>query len=293
MIPDTIFQTHRFRRESLPAYISAPINSWPENNPEFNHLYFDQEMKDDFMSSFWIDDLKKIYFYPGTMRTAQSDIFRICALYEIGGIYADSDLMCLGQINKHVDMRKDFSLEVSLPSFYKDINNLRITADEKYKIIKHLLNSPYPEHLPNPFLQNHFFACSPKHKFIEMVMDEMLKICIPIASGKHHAGRRELGVGETGPAVWCFAFLSMFTSCAGEIDDGFSIKPPTHNGLFIDIRGSITWNDGPFTQKKLNSLPYIFDNTRLNSAPLGDNSNKNAGTIKFHLADGHGCSAYE
>ncbi len=293
MIPYKIFQTHRFRWNELPPYVFAPINSWVENNPGFEHIYFDQEMKDDFMSSFNNVDLKKAYFHPETMRTAQADIFRVCALYEMGGFYADSDLMSVGCIEDHVDMGSIFSLEASFTPFLIEIKNEKKTYEDKVKLIENLLFSPYPEHLPSPFLQNHFFGCQPKSKFLEFVVEKIAGSCFPMTSGTHRMGRREIGAGETGPAVWCTAFLDFFKAVDNSMWAKFSINSSTHAGLFIDMRGSITWNDGPFTDGKLLSIKNIFDDVKVNSAPRGDNSNKNTGTIKFYLDDGHGCAAYE
>lgn len=293
MIPYKIFQTHRFSWDELPAYISAPINSWRENNQEFEHRYFDQEMKDDFMSSFNHLDLKRAYFHPGTMRTAQADIFRACILYEEGGVYADSDLMCTGSIPAHINMMADLCLEASLPSFFNQMINSRNDISKKIKATKSILYNDNLSGTHGPFLQNHFFACAPKSRFLELAIDEIAKLCSEVIENSKHGYRSEIGVTETGPSTWGPAFLKLLQELNDETIKNILIGSPSQAGLFLDIRGSGTWNDGPFTPAKIQSLPYLFQEMGQLSRTCVDNSNKNLGTIKFHLADGHGNTPYE
>jgi hypothetical protein len=271
----------------------SPILSWAENNPEFEHIYFDQEMKDDFMSSFDHLDLKNAYFHYGTMRTAQADIFRTCFLYHSGGVYADSDLMCISNISKHIDLDSDLCLEASLPLFLSHMRNSLNDVTRKIKVVESMLSNESINLTYGPFLQNHFFACSPKSRFLELVMDEISKLCFDVISNSRYGRRSEIGVTETGPSTWGPAFLKLLYELNNESVKNIFIGSPAQNGLFLDIRGSGTWNDGPFTSGKINSLPYIFQEMGKLSKPCTDNNNKNLGTIKFHIEDGHGNTPYE
>lgn len=86
VIPLNIFQT--WSTLNLSPYLSEAVNNIKNNNPEFNHELYDDEMCRDFLKKHFKDDV--VYTYeklkPGAYK---SDFWRYCILYIKGGIYID------------------------------------------------------------------------------------------------------------------------------------------------------------------------------------------------------------
>lgn len=279
MIPKTIVQTHRFDKNDIPPYIRCPMETWQELNPDFAHLYFGQIERDDFMSSFQLKEMSDIYFYPRTIQTAQADIFRTCFIYDQGGIYADSDLMCVGKVFDHINAESKLSVEAADHNFYTSFND-----SENFENSSLDMDSPY--------LQNHFFAAQKKHKYFESLFEVMIKNSEQIIYNKEKNGQQEIGLHEVGPSAWCQAFASFASKSISKNNLEIDIVPATHSGLFIDIGGATTWNDGPLTNSRLQHLPKIFGQMLRGGTTTGTNVNKNVGSLKFHISDGHGNAEY-
>jgi len=255
------------------------MDTWKEHNPDFSYQYFGQQDRNSFMASFQNKGVADIYFDPHTIQTAQADIFRACIMYEMGGIYVDSDLVCLGKVFDSVRNDALLSMEAADHSFYLayngngNIGTLALDAD-------------------SPFLQNHFLAAQPKHKYFEFLFEMFIRNSAAIISGEHQFGQIEIGLHEVGPAAWCQAFKAF---CAAYPDDYslmIDVQTATHSGLFIDIGAASTWNDGPLTETRLRALPIIFARMLRGGVSKCPNQNRNVGSIKFHTLDGHGNAEY-
>ncbi len=285
MIPKIIWQTHRFSKNDIPPYIKTPIESWVENNKEFEHYYIDESQKNDFMQSFHITELRDLYFRKGTNRIHQSDIWRVAVVYEYGGFYADSDLMCIDKIENNINGKSELVVNISCEMFSTVVKQNGFCSEETLNQVRSLVSRIY-RFENGPFLQNQFFGADKGSKFIETVIESMLRICSDIINRDKNA---QVGVMEVGPAAWCIAaekFIekNIITDC--------QFIHPDDARLFIDINGSRTWNDGPIDESRSISLRNIFPDMSENPKKSITNESNSVGTLKFYTSDAHGRSFY-
>lgn len=91
-IPLNIFQT--WKTKSLPHEMSKIVQQLKNDNPEFNHYLFD----DNECLQFILLNFKPIVGWafeqliPGAYK---ADLFRLCVLYKLGGIYIDIKFSCV------------------------------------------------------------------------------------------------------------------------------------------------------------------------------------------------------
>lgn len=279
MIPKKIWQTHRFEEEEIPLYIRSPMETWQEKNPNFSYHYFGQKECDEFMSSFSVREISDIYFNPRTMGTLQADIFRACIIYEYGGVYADSDIICLGNVDEHVDHNSVLSFATENREFFKRYTEFGYSMDFDFV-------SEYT------FVWNAFFASEPKNAYFEFLFDLMIETVSSSINNESTHSQNEIGVMEVGVPAWSRALIRFFKSGKPNKMGDIDISMNSHNGLFISIGGSSTWNDWPLTEKRLRSLPKIFNQMSRGHEMIGKNKNKNVGSFKIHLKDGHGNFEY-
>jgi hypothetical protein len=134
-IPRTILQTFETRR--VPARLFAATRSWLELNPEYEYRFYDD---DDCRS------LIKEHFGEQTLACYESltkgahraDLWRYCALYAHGGVYADVDTLCTTSLRNLIRENDDFIVPHG--------NNRR-------------------------FLFNAFICSVPRHPFFKAVID--------------------------------------------------------------------------------------------------------------------------
>jgi mannosyltransferase OCH1-like enzyme len=94
-IPLNIFQTHKSKSYILnKTKILNAVVSWKKYQPEYNYYFYDDEACERFMKDKMRDDIYKAYqILP--MAVMKADLFRYCIIYYYGGIYADTDTICL------------------------------------------------------------------------------------------------------------------------------------------------------------------------------------------------------
>jgi mannosyltransferase OCH1-like enzyme len=89
--PKIIWQTHNYKRDTLPTNISAAAATWKNLNPEWDYRYVDNEQRDETVRAY-----PEIYkTYKDQKPGFQSDIWRFIVTYNYGGCYADMDSVCV------------------------------------------------------------------------------------------------------------------------------------------------------------------------------------------------------
>lgn len=139
-IPRLIHQT--FKTNDVPKGMSDSINSWKHLNPEYEHYFYDDEKCIDFINNFFGKKVLNAYLdiIPGAFR---ADLFRCCILYEKGGVYVDSDMICLKSLSEYI-----------LPN-----DTLIIGRDDP---------------MSKKFLYNAFIATTPKNPIFKRMIDEIV-----------------------------------------------------------------------------------------------------------------------
>ena len=114
----------------LPKIYKQNINIWKEKNPSFDIMIWDDEKTNKFLSD------KSLYgmFKESTSFGVKSDVARYHVLKEIGGLYLDTDFLCL---SSEFDFLHDNLSFYSCCSFEKNLNifNGMIASEPNHPII--------------------------------------------------------------------------------------------------------------------------------------------------------------
>lgn len=139
-IPRIIYQT--FKSRKVPKGMFDAVTSWKDLNPNYEHYFYDNDDCIDFIKRNFDKSVYDAYFslLPPAFR---ADLWRCCVLYENGGVYVDSDMICL----------------VSLNDFIKPNDEFIVARDDP---------------MSKSYLYNAFIACVPKHKFIEKQINSIV-----------------------------------------------------------------------------------------------------------------------
>jgi mannosyltransferase OCH1-like enzyme len=145
-IPRVIHQT--FKTNIVPYGMFESIESWKNKNKEYEHFFYTDEDCIIFIKEHF--DKNVLYAYlnliPGAFK---ADLFRCCVLYIKGGVYVDSDMICLSPLKDLID----------------DIDSFIITRDDP---------------MSKSFLYNAFIASEPNHPFlkkqIDSIVDNVIKL---------------------------------------------------------------------------------------------------------------------
>ena len=94
IVPTNIFQTHKSMAyiKTKPKLLTA-VNSW-KKHLDFNYYFYDNNECEEFIKKNFTDEVYKAYMrLPiGVMK---ADLWRYCVIYHHGGIYADTDTICM------------------------------------------------------------------------------------------------------------------------------------------------------------------------------------------------------
>jgi len=98
-IPKNIFQTHKsFQYIKSKPKISNAVSSWMSHSNEFNYYFYNNNLCDNFMIENFSGKIYEAYkkLPLGVMK---ADLWRYCIIYRFGGIYADTDTICMSNPN--------------------------------------------------------------------------------------------------------------------------------------------------------------------------------------------------
>lgn len=139
-IPRVIYQT--FEDYDVPDGMYKSIKSWMDLNPEYEHYFFNEEDRVTFIEKNFDNRILLAYLrlLPGAFR---ADLWRCCVLYVKGGVYVDSDMICLKSLNELISETDKFI----------------ITRDDPMSI---------------KFLANGFIASTPNHPFLKKQIDNIV-----------------------------------------------------------------------------------------------------------------------
>lgn len=88
--------------ERPPELIVETLTSFPEHNPALQHLVFDEATADAFIAEHF-SARELTAFRSCAVPAMQADYFRYCAVFAMGGIYADADLRCVAAMRPLLD----------------------------------------------------------------------------------------------------------------------------------------------------------------------------------------------
>jgi len=141
LIPKVIYQTYKTNK--IPPGMHDAVNSWINNNQDYEHYFFTDEDCYEFIEKNFDSRVLSAYInlIPGAFK---ADLWRCCVLYIKGGVYIDSDMMCLEPLSKIINSSDEF---------------VSVRDDPMSK----------------KFIYNAFIACIPKHPFLKEQIDAIVK----------------------------------------------------------------------------------------------------------------------
>jgi len=95
--PKNIFQTHKsFNYINSNHKVLNAMHCWMKYSYKFNYQFYTNEMCEDFIKYNFEPDVYEAYKkLPEHVPVMRADLWRYCIIYIYGGIYADSDTICL------------------------------------------------------------------------------------------------------------------------------------------------------------------------------------------------------
>jgi len=137
MIPKIIWQTYKYKFDTLPQYAKDAAQTWKDLNPEYKYMYMDDEECRSFILHEYGDDWLEI-FNKCPIGVMRSDIWRYLILYSYGGVYADLDTICLKPIEQWVSGNHSATIcEDDIPGTY---NQLTFASEPNNVIFKAVIN---------------------------------------------------------------------------------------------------------------------------------------------------------
>jgi hypothetical protein len=140
MIPKIIWQTHENKYNDLLPFQKDIANTWKNLNPGWEYRYVDAEERS-VMVKKYSDFLHNCYMESDNVHRA--DIWRLVAIYNYGGFYADMDSVCIETIQNSMDKKyKGEEVVCSSIGFqHPGINNSNFAGIKNSKTIKLIIDS--------------------------------------------------------------------------------------------------------------------------------------------------------
>jgi mannosyltransferase OCH1-like enzyme len=139
MIPKIIWQTHENKYEDLDSFQKNIINTWKNLNPGWKHNYIDAEQRSKDVKEY--DDF--LYeCYRKSSGINQADIWRLVAIYNNGGFYADMDSICTMPLDDILHQFYNGEDMICSPISYQSdgVNNSNFAGLKNSKIAKLMLD---------------------------------------------------------------------------------------------------------------------------------------------------------
>ena len=135
-IPRTILQTFKTRR--VPAGLFGATKSWLELNPEYEYRFYDDDGCRTLIKEHFGE--QTLACYESLTRGAfRADLWRYCALYVHGGVYADADTVCTRPLRKLIRENDDFI--VSRGKYRRFLFNAFICSVPRHPFLKNAIDT--------------------------------------------------------------------------------------------------------------------------------------------------------
>ncbi|MEW5308713.1 MAG: hypothetical protein WDW38_000651 [Sanguina aurantia] len=152
-IPPLIHQVHGLYHDGPPK-TSAGIESFKARNPEFTHILWGEADVDMFVDSYF--PALASTFKHLRLPVLKADLVRYLLVFTFGGVYSDTDTVCLKPIRDWSSGQKDVSLIVGVEADAKDIPDWAKSYGRQLQMVQWTFAAA-PGH---PVLANTFFRIS-------------------------------------------------------------------------------------------------------------------------------------
>lgn len=134
-IPKVIYQT--YKDKNVPPIVKE---RWLQLNPGYEYHLYDDDDCYEFLLNYYDKDHADFFKYQIKDRPIKSDFWRVCILYQFGGIYADIDIKPLIPIDEFVNSDTTLYTCLSDPFVSPNINPHFIAVTPKNKLIKECID---------------------------------------------------------------------------------------------------------------------------------------------------------
>jgi len=137
-IPRVIYQT--FKNYDIPENMYKSIQTWKDLNQDYEHYYFSDKDCIEFIEKYFDKRVLNAYlsFIAGAFK---ADLWRCCMLYEKGGVYVDSDMICLKSLRDIIDVNDEFISSRDDPMSKSFVYNAFIAARPKHPFLKEQIDA--------------------------------------------------------------------------------------------------------------------------------------------------------
>ena len=135
-IPKVIYQT--FESMIVDKSVSQCVQGWINLNPEYEYRYYTGADRRDFIEKYFDNRVLAAYdtLYPGAFK---ADLWRLCVLYQLGGVYCDIKLFPNHKLDSIIDEDLDavlvIDLKCPLKRYYEDIHNAFMAFVPKHPLV--------------------------------------------------------------------------------------------------------------------------------------------------------------
>lgn len=145
-IPRRILQT--FETHDVPDGMHQASQSWINLNPGFDYHCHDDAMRREFVAKHFDDATLKCYdaLPAGAFR---ADLWRYCALYVHGGVYADIDMVCRTPLGELIGPDDEFI--IAHGNKRSDLSNGFICTIPRHAILRQMIERVKPQILAADF----------------------------------------------------------------------------------------------------------------------------------------------
>jgi len=111
MIEKKIWQTYETPFDALPDYAKFSIQTWKDNNPDWDHGYMSGPDREQFFKDNFSEEIYNTYINL-PLGVIKAGLWRFAILYINGGIYADMDTHCKVPVDSWINQDYDMMLDI-------------------------------------------------------------------------------------------------------------------------------------------------------------------------------------
>jgi mannosyltransferase OCH1-like enzyme len=160
-IPRIIWQT--FESNAVPPKMYEAAMSWSEYNPEYEYKFSDKDDRVASIANNFAEEVLQAYHLLDN-GAFKADLWRYCALYTYGGVYADIDMICKRSLSQLID------------------------RDDRFII---------PASFKQGAVFNAFICSAPKHPFLKKAIDRAVKLILAGKLTRLFAVTGPVGLGKS------------------------------------------------------------------------------------------------
>lgn len=172
MIPKIIWQTHEWEYNDLPEIFKINTQTWQILNPDWEYKYISGKERRSMVSAIAPELLGMYDSFDSNHRgLVQSDLWRVIAIYHYGGVYTDTDTVCISPLDSMLEIYNDREMIVPTPFGLFDLipNKTSGPGSHSYIPINIINNKKGYEFRVN----NGFFAGKRHNKILKEVIDSL------------------------------------------------------------------------------------------------------------------------